>query len=253
MGVSVDLTGRRVAVTGASSGIGAATCRSIIGCGGSVAMLARRKERLDELSEELGERAIGIRCDVTDGEVLESALVEAARSLGGLDGVIAVAGKTMAGSLTSGTPQKWRELLDLNLIGPLATVRYAMAHVPAAGRRDVVLVGSTGGATPMPGVGIYGASKRGLRAAFEVLRLELAPSGVNVSLVMPGMFETEGLTLEALVIDGDVPANDTPMFVPQAGPASPEPLADAIAFMISLPEGVGINELVMRPTGQLHP
>jgi NADP-dependent 3-hydroxy acid dehydrogenase YdfG len=251
--INVDLTGRRVAVTGASSGIGAATCRSIVGCGGSVAMLARRKERLDELAAQLGERAVGVGCDVTDVDALQAALGEAARRLGGLDAVIAAAGKSMAGGIATGTPDKWRELIDLNLIAPLATVRYALAHFGDTGRRDVVLVGSAGAITPMPGVGIYGASKRGLRAAFDSLRLELAPAGVNVSLVMPGFFETEGLTLEGLVIDGDIPANDIPMLVPGTGPAAPDAVADAIAFMIGMPEGVGINELVVRPTGELHP
>src|SRR2546421_473334 len=167
--------------------------------------------------------------------------------------VIAVAGRTFVGSTASGTPQRWREQLDLNLIAPLATVRYALAHFPEVGRRDIVLVGSAGAITPMPGVGIYGASKRGLRAAFDVLRLELAPSGVNASLVMPGMFETEGLTMEGLTIDGDVPPNDVPMFVPGSGPAPPAAVADTIAFMIGLPAGVCINEVVVRPTGQLHP
>ena len=252
-GVRVDLTGRKVLVTGASSGIGAATSRSIVACGGSVAMLARRKERLDALCDELGERAVGVRGDVTDLDGLETAIDEAARSLGGLDGIVAVAGKSMTGTITTGTPQRWRELLDLNLIGPLATVRFASRHFPPNGRRDIVLVGSVGAVTPVPGVAIYGASKRGLRAAFDSLRLELAPSGINVGLVMPGMFETEGLTLDGLVMDGDVPLYDLPYFVPGTGPASPEPLADTIAFMIGLPEGVAINELVVRPTGQLNP
>ncbi|HEY7134784.1 MAG TPA: SDR family NAD(P)-dependent oxidoreductase [Acidimicrobiia bacterium] len=253
MGVTVDLTGRRVLVTGASSGIGAATCRSIVGCGGSVAMLARRKDRLDELHDELGERALGIRADVTDVEALDAAVAQAARSLGALDAVVAAAGKTIVGSVATGNPEQWRALLDLNLVAPLATARAVIPHFPSQGRRDVVLVGSAGAITAMPGVAIYGASKRGLRAAFDTLRLELAPAGVNVSLVMPGMFETEGLTLEGLVVDGDVPANDFPMFAPGTGPASPEALGDAIAFMIGLPEGICINELVARPTGQLNP
>src|SRR5262245_19473206 len=110
MGVSVDLAGRRILVTGASSGIGAETCRSVIGCGGSVAMLARRKDRLDELEEELGELAVGIRADVTDLDGLETVVDEAARSHGGLDGVVSAAGRSMAGSIATGTPQRWREL-----------------------------------------------------------------------------------------------------------------------------------------------
>src|SRR5262245_6222163 len=104
MGVSVDLTGRRVLVTGASSGIGAAVCRSIVGCGGSVAMLARRKERLDELHDELGERAVGVPGDLTDLDALEGVIAGAAQLLGGLDGLVTVAGRMMVGSVASGTP-----------------------------------------------------------------------------------------------------------------------------------------------------
>jgi NADP-dependent 3-hydroxy acid dehydrogenase YdfG len=253
MNLSVDLGGRRVLVTGASSGIGAATCRSIVAAGGSAAMLARRKERLEELRAELGERALPVSCDVTDLDALQAGVDEAARSLHGLDGVVAVAGKSMVGTIMTGTPERWRDLLNLNLIGPLATVRRAVSHFPTAGRRDVVLVASTGAITPMAGVGVYAASKRGLRAAFDALRLELAPTGVNVSCVMPGMFETEGLTMEGMAFDGDVPPDDIPWFAPDSGPASAADLADAIAFMISRPEGFCINELVARPTGQLNP
>jgi NADP-dependent 3-hydroxy acid dehydrogenase YdfG len=253
MGVTADLEGRRVLVTGASSGIGAAVSRSIIAAGGSVAMLARRIERLDALCADLGERAQAVRGDVTDLEDLTAALDDAARLLGGLDGVVAAAGKSMTGTIATGTPKRWRELLDLNLIGPLATVRAALKHFPPDGRRDVVLVGSVGAITAVPGVAIYAASKRGLRAACESLRLELAEAGINVGLVMPGMFDTEGLTLDGLVMDGDVPRYDLPYFVPGTGPAAPEPLADTIAFMLGLPDGVAINELVVRPTGQLNP
>jgi NADP-dependent 3-hydroxy acid dehydrogenase YdfG len=248
-----NLSGRRVLVTGASSGIGAATCRSIVRQGGAVAMLARRKERLDELSGELGDQAVGIAADVTDLEALQGRIDEGARRLGGLDGVIAVAGKMMTGTLTTGTPKLWRELVELNLIGPLATVRYATGHFPASGRRDVVLVGSTGAMTPMSGVGMYAASKRGLEAAFDSLRLELAPADVNVSLIMPGMFETEGLTLEGVVIDGEIPPVEMPMFAEGSGPAPVEPLADCIAYIIGLPEGICVHEMVVRPTGQLNP
>jgi NADP-dependent 3-hydroxy acid dehydrogenase YdfG len=248
-----DLSGRRVLVTGASSGIGAATCRAIVDRGGTVAMLARRKERLENLAEELDPSATLVCCDVTNLSSLEASVNEAADLLGGLDGVVAVAGRMMAGEITSGTPERWRELFDLNLLGPLATVRYATARFPGTGRRDVVIVGSTGALTPMPGTGIYAASKRGLEAAFDSLRLELAQQGANVSLVMPGMFETEGLTLEGVIIDGKVPVTEAPMFTEGTGPAPPEALAECIAFIMCLPDGICVNELVVRPTGQLIP
>jgi NADP-dependent 3-hydroxy acid dehydrogenase YdfG len=249
----VDLSGRRVLVTGASSGIGAEVCRAIVRCGGSVAMMARRKERLDGLHDELGDQAIPVRCDVTDVDALETAVADAARRLEGLDAVVAVAGKMMVGSITTGTPQSWRELFELNLLAPLSTVRFAAGHFDDAGRRDVVMVGSAGAVTPLPGTGIYSASKRGLQAAIDTLRLELAAEGINVSHIMPGMFETEGLTLEGLVVDGDVPAIDYPYFAGEAAPADPAVLADIIAFVMSLPDGVCINELTARPTRQYNP
>jgi NADP-dependent 3-hydroxy acid dehydrogenase YdfG len=216
-------------------------------------MLARRKDRLEELHDELGDTTVAVPCDVTDMEALEAAVQEAVRSLRGLNAVVAVAGKSMVGTIASGTPQAWRELLDLNLIGPLATVRYSIGHFAGTGRRDIVIVGSLAAVTPMPGTGIYSASKRGLRAAFDALRLEVASAGINASLVMPGMFETEGLTLEGITIDGDIPPNDIPMLVEGTGPAAPGPVGDTVAFMLGLPEGVAINEVVVRPTGQLAP
>ena len=254
MSESFELSGRRILVTGASSGIGAATCRSIVRAGGSVAMLARRKDRLDALAEELGVvRAVPVECDVTDHHDLESKLAGAARALGGLDAVVSVAGKMMTGTVATGTPERWRELIDLNLVAPLATIRYALPHFSKEGRRDVILVGSTGALTPQSGVGIYAASKRGLEAAFDSLRLELAPVGINVSLVMPGMFETEGLTIEGLIMDGEIPPSDMPFFVEGGEPAAPEELADCITFVMSRPDGICVSEIVVRPSSQLNP
>lgn len=253
MELNAVLEGRRVLVTGASSGIGAATCRSIVASGGSVAMLARRKDRLQALADELGERAIPVQSDVTDLETLSASVNEAAQSLAGLDGVITVAGRSMVGTIATGTPERWKELVDLNLLGPLATIRYSIGHFPTSGRRDVVVVASTGAITPMVGVGVYAATKRGLRAATDALRLELAPAGVNVCCVMPGMFDTEGLTTEGMSFDGQIPPSDIPYFTSDSGPGSAADLADAIAFTISRPETFCINELVARPTGQLNP
>ncbi len=252
MASGISLEGRRLVVTGASSGIGAATVRSLAQSGACVAMLARRKELLDELRKELGDRVTGIPCDVTDFDGLKVAVDGAAKALGGLDGVVCVAGRSMVGTIATGSPQGWRELLDLNLIAPLAAARYAMEHFPTEGRRDVVVVGSTGAILPLPGVGMYGASKRGLRAACDSMRLELASSDINVSLIMPGAFETEGM-IGAMVVNGEMPPMDVPMFADGGIPGAPQSVADSIAFALSLPAGVCINELVIRPTRQLNP
>lgn len=216
-------------------------------------MLARREDRLAQLSAELGEKTVGIPCDVTDLHVLDDAVARAAEALGGLDAIVTVAGRGMVGTLASGEPAMWRELLDLNLIAPLATVRYGVRHFASESRRDVVLIGSTGAITPAACLGMYAASERGLRAAFDTLRLELALDGINVSLVMPGVFDTEGL-LTATAINGEVNEGAMPSFA--AGvttPPKPDAVADTIAFMLGLPEGLCTNELVLRPTAQLRP
>jgi NADP-dependent 3-hydroxy acid dehydrogenase YdfG len=253
VGIEVDLEGRRVLVTGASSGIGAEVCRAVVGAGGSVAMFARRAPMLRALEEELGRRAIGIPVDVTDLDALPVAVDQAATQLGAIDAVVAAAGQSMTGSIATGTPERWRELIDLNLTAPLATVRCAIPHFPGSGRRDVVLIGSSIALTPFTGTGIYSASKRGLQAAFDVLRLELAPLGINVGHVLPGFFATETAGGSGTVFDGEMPPLEIPLFAGDGGPAHPAILGQTVAYMLGLPEGVCINELVMRPTAQLNP
>jgi NADP-dependent 3-hydroxy acid dehydrogenase YdfG len=253
VGTKVDLAGRHVVVSGASSGIGAEVCRAVVASGGSVAMFARREPLLRELEQELGARAAAVPVDVTDLDALSAAVDHAAEELGAIDAVVAAAGQSMIGSLATGTPERWRELIELNLTAPLSLVRFASEHFPPAGRRDVVLIGSSIALTPFSGTGIYSASKRGLRAAFDVLRLELAPLGINVSHVMPGFFATEVAGGSGTVFDGEMPALDIPLFTEGGGPADPAVLGETIAYMLGLPDGVCINELVMRPTTQLNP
>ncbi len=252
MAIKIDLTGRRLLVTGASSGIGAAVCRTLASSGASIVMLARRGDRLEELSAELGAKVKGIVCDVTNNEALETAIQQASKILGGLDGVIAVAGRATVGTIATGSPQGWREIMDLNLLSPLVTVRYALTHFPSSGRRDVIIVGSAAAIASSVGVGIYGASKRGLRAAFDALRLELVPQRINAGLLMPGAFETEGM-IGALAINGDIPPDMLPMLAEGGQPADPAILGDTVAFMLGLPDGVSMNEVVIRPTCQLNP
>jgi NADP-dependent 3-hydroxy acid dehydrogenase YdfG len=249
--MDVNLSGRRVLVTGASSGIGEATCRAVVAAGGSVAMMARRKDRLDTLAAQLGVAAVSLPTDVTDLDQLRANVDGAAQALGGLDAVIAVAGQNLQGSIHTGTPEVWRALLDVNLIGPLATVRYAIDVFDASVRRDVILIGSSACLTPMPGLGIYSASKRGLQAAFDSMRLELAHLGINVCHVIPGMFITEGL-IEKVPVDGEKPETDAAVFVPGARPAEVDALVDAIVSVLCLPDGVAVNEITVRPTGQLR-
>lgn len=142
---------------------------------------------------------------MTDHSALAAAVNEAAGALGVLDAVVTVAaGRGTVGSTMTGSPERWRELLDLNLVAPLATVQQVVGHFGSEGRREVVLVGSTAALTPMVGLGVYGRRSGGCGR-------------------------------------------------PGGGAGAPGPLGVVIASVLGLPEGIGIDEVVGRPTGQLNP
>jgi NADP-dependent 3-hydroxy acid dehydrogenase YdfG len=243
------LAGRRVLVTGASSGIGAAISRSIVSHGGRVAIVARRAERLDGLAEELGSQALALPCDVTDYEELDKIVAKAAAAFGSLDSVVANAGQALVGHIATGDPASWRKLLDVDLFGVLATVRAALPHFADNGPRDVLLVGSTAAATPHEIAGVYSAAKRGVAAVADSLRLELAPRSIRVCLLEPGDIATE-------LRDRAVREEGRPATRPVTGthtPMAPAELAEIVTFILSRPERIALNHVVVRPTGELTP
>jgi len=240
-------------ISGASSGIGAAAARSIVARGGRVALLARRADRLTKLAEELGELALPLQCDVTDPAALETSIAAASNKWAGLDGVIAAAGRSQVGSFVDGDPTRWADVVQLNLLASLMTARYALDHFPDHGCRDVIFISSVGGTTAIPGVSIYAASKRGVNAAFDGIRLELAERQIRTSLVHPGYIATE--VFENSEENGSIPPGQRePKHLAEGSAAVPATHAgELLAFMIGQPEGVCLNEVVLRPTGQLRP
>ncbi|MEX2555400.1 MAG: SDR family oxidoreductase [Actinomycetota bacterium] len=243
------LAGRRVVVTGASSGIGAAIARSIVSTGGRVAMIARRAERLDGLAEELGAHAVALPCDVTNYEELNDVVAKAAAAFGGLDAVVANAGHALVGHIATGDPASWRKLLDVDLFGVLATIRATLPHFADEGPRDVLLVGSTAAVSPHEISGVYSAAKRGVAAIADSLRLELAPRSIRVCLLEPGDIATE-------LRDRAVREEGRPATRPVTGthtPMAPEELAEIVTFILFRPERIALNHVVVRPTGELTP
>ena len=241
------LSGRRVLVTGASGGIGAAVARRVVDGGGAVALLARRADRLQALAAELGERATAIACDVTKPLLLSTAVANAAEAMGGLDGIVANAGAAHMGHIATGDPEIWREFIELNLIACLSTVRYGLDHI-ASGAADIVLIGSTAAHRPSEATGIYAASKTAVAAAAESLRLEVGFRGIRVCLMEPGRVDTEigqNARLEAGGRHGTMGSGFTPL--------TAEEVADVVAFVLSRPANLALNAVVLRPVGQGFP
>ena len=247
------LAGRRAIVTGASSGIGAALSRAIVHAGGSVGMIARRADRLSALASELGERALALPCDVADTESMQKVVDDAARRFGGLDTVISNAGNGFLGRhTTQGDPAKWRRFMEVNLIAAFAVVQAALRHFPEQGARDVIFMGSTAARTPDPLIGVYSAAKRGLAAFADSLRLELGTRKIRVCLIEPTGIATE--VYDHIEVEGDAKFDmDQVMAGVGYTLISSEEMAEVIMFLLTRPDHLGINNVVVRPTGELYP
>lgn len=242
--MSGPLTGRRVLITGASTGIGAAVGRHVVAVGGRAALLARRPDRLAKLAAELGERASAFPCDVTDQDGLRAAVNAAAQAMGGIDAIVANAGAAHMGHIGTGDPAVWREFIDLNVIGCLSTVRYGLDHISTV-PADIVLIGSTAARRPAEATGIYAASKTAVAAAAESLRLELGSRGIRVCLLEPGRVDTDigqNARLEPGGRHGTLGSNFTPL--------TGEEVAEVVAFVLGRPANLALNTVVLRPVGQ---
>jgi NADP-dependent 3-hydroxy acid dehydrogenase YdfG len=221
-------------ITGASSGIGAATARHAADAGYRLVLAARSEDRLAALAEELGgaERALVVRCDVTEWDDQQRMAAAALDAFGRLDVVFANAGFGAPRGFLESTPEHWREMVLTNVYGAALTIRATLPAVREA-RGHVLLTGSVAGRRGVPG-SLYSATKWAITAMGESLRLELDGSGVRVTLIEPGMV-------------------DTPFFDnrPQ-GALEADDIARAVVFAVSQPPHVDVNEILVRPTSQSH-
>jgi NADP-dependent 3-hydroxy acid dehydrogenase YdfG len=241
-----DLTGRVAVVTGASSGIGAATARLLAGRGARVALLARRTDRLSALADELGapDDVLALPADVTDPEALAAAAREVAARLGRVDLVVANAGLMLAGPWREGRSADAAAMLAVNVEGVWATAE-AFRTALLDGGGDLVVVSSIGAHVPFPGYAAYCATKAAVTTWARIVRAELAGSGVRVTVVEPGFTESElGRHLE-----GEQAAQLAAMR-DAVGAMSADDVARAIAFAVAQPPGVVLNQLEVRPATQ---
>jgi NADP-dependent 3-hydroxy acid dehydrogenase YdfG len=184
-----DLQGRRVLVTGGSSGIGAATARALVGAGAAVALLARGRRRLEAVADDLG--GVAVPADVADPAATRAAVDRAAAALGGLDALVAAAGLARPGGLATADPADWRAMVEINLLGVLHAAQAAIPHLRAAGRGDIVTVSSMSGRRlASREMGVYAATKSAVHVVSEALRRELQPDGIRVAVLAPGLVAT---------------------------------------------------------------
>jgi NADP-dependent 3-hydroxy acid dehydrogenase YdfG len=226
-------------ITGASSGIGAATARAAAADGHRLVLGARREEALRELASELGgdERAIAVRCDVTewaDNERLAQAAVDA---FGGFDAVFANAGFGAQRGYLEETPEHWRSMVLTNVLGVAYTIRATLPHLLERDRGHVLITSSVAGRRALPG-SLYSATKHAVTAIGESLRGELRQTrenhSIRVTLIEPGMV-------------------DTPFFDNRPGPERAlhdDDVARAVLYALGQPDHVDVNEILVRPSSQ---
>lgn len=248
-----SLAGRIAVVTGASSGIGAATARELAAAGATVALLARRKDRIDELAAGItaaGGTALAVAADVTDAAALADAAARIDRELGTVDLLVPNAGVMQPFSPEEPRADLWQHQIDVNLNGVLRTLdAFVPALVRAAaagGPVDIVAISSLGAQVAYPGYHVYFATKAAVSHLVRNLRTDLGPKGIRVSAVEPGMTGTE--------IGGHVAdAGFAAQLVDMAGQVStmePSDVAEIVAFVAGRRPGVNIAQLAVLPVGQ---
>ena len=245
------LTGRVAVVTGATSGIGAATARRLARDGASVALVGRRSERLSDLADQLaGATAVPVAADVTDPAALERLAETVHAELGRVDLVVANAGVMLAAPFEQADTAEWDRMLDTNIRGLLHTGRaFSLDLLDAAaegGPADLVFVGSIGGHEVFPNYGVYGATKAAVAHLTHNLRAELGPRGVRVKNIEPGLVGTE---LGDDMQDAGAREGLAGMRS-EIGALSPDHIANAIAFAVAVPAHVNVAELIVLPTAQ---
>jgi NADP-dependent 3-hydroxy acid dehydrogenase YdfG len=248
------LDGTVALVTGASSGIGEATARTLAERGAVVAIAARRKDRLDELArdiEQRGGRALAIETDVTDQEQACAAVQRTVDELGRLDIVINNAGVMLLGPILDAPIEEWDRMVTLNLQGLLYIAHAALPHLlkTAEGQprrvADLVNISSVAGRVARSGSGVYNLTKHGVGAFSESLRQELATRHVRVCVVEPGAVETE--------LADHLRAEIREQMMKRFGDIErlqADDIADAISYIVTRSRHVAINEVLIRPTEQ---
>lgn len=228
MTVDGRLAGKRALVTGGASGIGRATARRFAAEGARVAVGDLNEAGLDALADELGDAVVTRRCDVTDEADVEALAAAAADAFGGLDVAFANAGTGSVQRIVDIDRAEWQRVLDVNLTGPLLTIKHAARRMDQGG--SIVVTASLNAVQPGIGMGAYCTSKAGVTMLVQVAALELGHRGIRVNAVGPGLVRT-GLTEGAFGLPGIVEGYEEN--TPLGRHAQPEEIAGLVAYLAS--------------------
>jgi NADP-dependent 3-hydroxy acid dehydrogenase YdfG len=246
------LEGTVALVTGASSGIGAATAVALAEQGAAVALAARRRDRLEELAagiRDQGGTALVLECDVTQEQQAADAVARTVAELGRLDTLINNAGVMLLGPVVDAPLSEWQQMVELNVLGLLYCAHAALPHLLRAagdGPRqvaDMVNLSSVAGRVARNGNGVYSLTKHGVGAFSESLRQEVTRRYVRVSLVEPGATATE-------LVSHNRPEVRESIRNQLGQTMQAEDIADAITYIVTRPRHVAVNEVLIRPTEQ---
>lgn len=244
-----NLNGCVAVVTGASSGIGEAIAVDLAAQGATVVATARRKERLDALAAAHA-NIHAVACDVADAESVKSMVAEVVSRFGRLDILVNNAGLGLTGYATQITLEEWKEMVDVNVMGVLNCTHVALRHLIDAakgprGVADIVNISSVAGRKALPGSSVYAATKFAVNAFSDGMRQELASKHVRVSIVAPGMTESE--MIYKIRPDLLEKIRTTLEAMPSMTAAE---VAETVTFVVTRPAGVAVNDLLVRPTEQ---
>jgi NADP-dependent 3-hydroxy acid dehydrogenase YdfG len=254
--MSSSLTGTVAIVTGASSGIGDATARQLAERGATVAVVARRKDRLDALVSEIeadGGTALAVATDITDRLQAELAVQTVVHQFGRLDILINNAGLMLVGPVVSADVDEWERMIAINQKALLYVTNAALPHLLKAaedelrGVADIVNISSIAGRQAWANFGVYNMTKFGVNGFTEALRQEVTQRHVRVGVLEPGAVATELVSHNSQKIREDLAASDAEN-IPV--PLQPEDIADSVAFMVTRPRHSSIAELWAMPTSQ---
>jgi NADP-dependent 3-hydroxy acid dehydrogenase YdfG len=247
------LDGTVALVTGASSGIGEATAATLAEEGAAVALVARRKDRLEALAERIGgdARTLVIEADITDLDEARRAVATAVGELGRLDTLVNNAGVMLLGPIVDAPVEEWQRMVNLNLLGLLYCTHAALPHLLAAAAQeprsvaDVVNVSSVAGRVARLNSGVYNATKHGVGAFSESLRQEVTARHVRVTIIEPGATATELAFHNRPEILEGMAQTFGGIEIMQA-----EDIAESIRYAVTQPSRVAVNEILIRPTEQ---